>query len=228
MSEHRQPNPDPLEEAIRAFQGMTVPEPPADAEVLARLGLCQGDRSPRSRTPIPPKRSSVMRFVAAAAAAVVLVGALALFLREGSRPGSVRVAATGSSDKTGDIAVRPEPGSAGRERPLREGLGRFDQHVAAAQVVVVATALDSAPAPPRRPGDLPEVLLRFQVKRVLKGTLADQVITTRTSTAAGEFIGKDWVLLLSPDYMAGKYQYAECVTVTMEPTVKAILSRDKK
>src|SRR5207245_2949177 len=108
------------------------------------------------------------------------------------------------------------------------GLGSFEQHVADAQVIVVATALDSAPAPPQRPGDLPEVLIRFQVKRVLKGELADKIITTRTPTAADEFIGKDWVILLSPEYMAGKYQYAGHINGKLEPTVQSYLPKDKK
>jgi hypothetical protein len=100
--------------------------------------------------------------------------------------------------------------------------------VADAQVIVVATALDSAPAPAKRPGDLAENLIRFQVKRVLKGELADKVITTRTPTAVGEFIGKDWIILLPSDYMAGKHQYASHVNVKLEPTVKAALARNKK
>jgi len=94
-----------------------------------------------------------------------------------------------------------------------------------AQVIVVATALDSAPAPVTRPGDLPENLIRFQVACVLKGKLADKFITTRTPTAAGEFIGKQWVLLLSPEFMAGKHQYADCNWIKAEAEVKAILSK---
>jgi len=92
----------------------------------------------------------------------------------------------------------------------------------------VATALDSAPAPPKRPGDLPEVLIRFQVKRVLKGELAEKEITTRTPTAAAELLGKDWVIFLSPDYMAGKHQYASHINGKLEPTVKSHLLKDKK
>ena len=108
-----------------------------------------------------------------------------------------------------------------RERSL-------EQRVADAQVIVVATALDSAPAPPKRLGDLPEVLIRFQVTRVLKGNLAAKVITTRTPTAAAEFIGKEWVIMLSPEYMAGKHQFADCNWIKAEPEVKAILSKDRK
>jgi hypothetical protein len=167
--------------------------------------------------------------LSSAAAAVLLLGGLALCLRNSSPPEPVQVASTGSPDKAGDGAVQPPPKNAGPEREtLREGLGSFEQRVADAQVVVVATAVDWAPAPPRRPGDQPEVLLRFRVKRVLKGQLADTVITTRTPTAADEFIGKDWVILLSPEYVAGKYQYASHVNVKLEPRVQAILTKEKK
>jgi hypothetical protein len=100
--------------------------------------------------------------------------------------------------------------------------------VADAQVIVVATALDSAPAPPMRPGELPEVLIRFRVMRVLKGKLAEKVITTRTPTAADEFIGQEWVLLLSPEYMAGKHLFADCNWIKAESEVKAILSGNTK
>jgi hypothetical protein len=97
-----------------------------------------------------------------------------------------------------------------------------------AQVIVVATPLDSAPAPPRRPGDLPEFTIRFRVVRVLKGQPADMVIMTRTLTAPDEFLGKDWILLLSPDSVAGKHSYAECLTIKAELEVQAILAQGLK
>jgi hypothetical protein len=145
-------------------------------------------------------------------------------------PGSAHVATPVSPDKATGVALQPPPEGKGSategRRMLRER--SLEQRVADAQVIVVATALDSAPAPPKRPGDLPEVMIRFRVKRVLKGNLADKVITTRTPTAAAEFIGKDWVILLSPEYMAGKHQFAECNWIKAEPEVKAILSKDAK
>ena len=159
------------------------------------------------------------------AVAVLLFGGRALFLRNSSPPESVQVAATVSSDKAGDVAVQPPPRS---EKMKREGLPPLKDGVADAQVIVVATALDSAPAPPKRPGDLPEVLIRFQVTRVLKGNLADKVITTRTPTAAAEFIGKEWVIMLSAEYMAGKHQFADCNWIKAEPEVKAILAKARK
>ncbi|HEY1861780.1 MAG TPA: hypothetical protein VGG61_15575 [Gemmataceae bacterium] len=226
MSENQELNHDLLEEAIHAFQRMSVPERPLDAEVFAQFGTRQGDWSRPSCIPIPPKRRYFLRVVlSSAAAAVLLLGGRALFLRNSSPPEPVQVAAIDSPGKERDVAIQPPPTS---KSFVREGLGSFDQRVADAQVIVVATALDSAPAPPKRPGDLPEVLIRFQVKRVLKGDWAKEEITTRTPTAAAEFIGKDWVILLSPDYMAGKYEYASHINGKLEPTVKSFLPKDKK
>jgi hypothetical protein len=104
----------------------------------------------------------------------------------------------------------------------------IDQSVAEAQVIVVATALDSAPAPPKVRGDLPENFIRFRVQRVLKGKLDPEIITTRTPTAAAEFIGRDWIVMLSPEYMAGNHFFAGCYTIKLEPEVKAILAKGPK
>ena len=145
-------------------------------------------------------------------------------------PESAHVAAPVSPSKAGGVALQPPPRSKGAATEGREMLRErsLEQRVADAQVIVVATALNSAPAPAKRPGDLPEVLIRFQVTRVLKGNLTDKVITTRTPTAAAEFIGKEWVIMLSPEYMAGKHQFADCNWIKAEPEVKAILAKEKK
>ena len=226
MSETQQPNHEPLEEAIRAFQGMTVCGRPPDAEVLARFGVGQGDLSQPSCTPIPSKRRHLMHLLGSAtAAAVLLFGALALFLRNSSPPESVQVAATPSPDRPGDVAVQPPSRS---EKSEKLSVPPLKERVAEAQVIVVATGLDSAPAPPEVPGDLPEVLIRWQVKRVLKGELGKKEITTRTSTAAAEFVGKGWIIFLTPDYMAGKHQLASCLHIQFEPTVKSYLPKEKK
>jgi hypothetical protein len=66
------------------------------------------------------------------------------------------------------------------------------------------------------------------VKRVLKGKLSDKIITTRTPTAAAEFIGKEWVIMWSPEYVAGKHQFANCNWIKDEPDVKAILSKEER
>jgi hypothetical protein len=229
MTENQQPDHDPLEQAIGAFQRMTVPERPPDAELLAQIGIRQGDLSGPSCIPTPSKkRYLVPLLVSAAAAAVLLLGAGALFLRNSAPPESDHVAATGPSGTAGGVAVAPLPGSnesarqsLGEERSLEESVGE-------AQVIVVATALDFTRAAPKRPGDLPEFSIRFRVTRVLKGTLPEQVITTQTPTAADEFIGKEWVLLLSPEYVTGKHRYADCNSIEAETEVKAILSRGTK
>ena len=161
----------------------------------------------------------------ATAAAVLLFGALALFLRNSSPPESVQVAATPSPDRPGDVAVQPPSRS---EKSEKLSVPPLKERVAEAQVIVVATGLDSAPAPPEVPGDLPEVLIRWQVKRVLKGELGKKEITTRTSTAAAELVGKGWIIFLTPDYMAGKHQLASCLHIQFEPTVKSYLPKEKK
>jgi hypothetical protein len=235
MSESRQPNDDLLEEAIHAFQQTSVPERPLDCEILAKFGSHQVGLPQPSSMLVPRKRRYLMHVVlSSAAAAMLLLGALALFWRNGAPQEPVQVAATTAPGKSGDVAAAPP---LTREALEREGIGRpskreslglgsFGKDVRDAEVIVVGTALDWAPAPPHAPGDLPEVLLRFQVKRVLKGELTKKEITTRTPTAAAEFIGKDWIILLTPQYMAGKYEYASHINIKLEPTVKSYLPDD--
>lgn len=229
MGPHQQPGPDALEEAIAAFRGMSVPERPPDAGVLARLAGRPADAPRPSRLPIPSRRRIYMRILlSSAAAAMLLLGALALLRRNGPPTQPAPAAATAAPGQDRDLAVRPPP--AGERPQRRESLGRrtLAQDVADAQVVVVATAVDWTPAPPNSPGDAPESLIRFQVKRVLKGDLTANAVVTRTPTAATEFIGKDWIILLSPDYLAGKHQFAAHVSVDQEPAVKAMLAKAGK
>lgn len=227
MSDKQQPNHELLEEAIHAFKRMSVPERPLDAELFARLGIRQGGLPQPTGIPIPSKRSCHMHLVVCStAAAVLLFGGLALFLLNRSSPEPVQVGAIASPDSLGDVAGQPPPGS---KKSERLSLPPLTDRVAESQVIVVATGLDSAPAPPPTiPGDLPEVLIRFQVKGVLKGKLGYKLITTRTSTAAASLLGKDWIIFLSPDYLAGRSQSASCLAVEFEPTIKSILAKDKK
>ena len=172
-------------------------------------------------------------------AAAIIAAAIFTFKLSSDRsvvapPESADLAATVSSGTVEGVAVQfPPTNKESLMEGLREHLSKrqlpkrrsLEQCVIDAQVIVVATALDSAPAPPNVPGDLPENFIRFRVTRVLKGKLAAQVITTRTPTAANEFIGHEWVILLSPEYMAGKHQFADCNWIKAEPEVKAILSK---
>lgn len=130
---------------------------------------------------------------------------------------------TGQPPQTDPVALKRDHG---KRESLRER--SLEQCVGDAEVIVVATALNSAPVPPKSPGDVPEVAIRFKVTRVLKGKLDQQIITTQTPTAAVEFIGKEWVIMLSPEFIAGKHSYAECRWIKDEPEVAAILSKAKK
>jgi hypothetical protein len=225
VTETQQPIRDSLEAAISAFREMSVPDRPPDEQVRARLVATQtGVRS----ASIPPreKRRFLMRLlVAFTLTAALLLGGFALFLRKTGPSGSAQVAAPVSSGTMGDATVRPLRAD---QRLLGAKSRSLDERVAEAQVIVVGTALNSAPAPPNVPGDRPEVLIRFKVMRVLKGDFAAKEITTRTPTDAAEFIGKERVILLSPEYVAGKHQFAGLLWIKAESEVKAVLSKGQK
>jgi hypothetical protein len=81
MSDNRQPQDDPLEEAVKAFRQMSVPARPPDAGVLAQLATARGDSTPAVPVPSSSKRRYLMRLaVPSAAAALVLLGAAAFLL----------------------------------------------------------------------------------------------------------------------------------------------------
>lgn len=160
------------------------------------------------------------------AAAVLVVGSLAIVLWHSLPQESDQVAATPTPDKAGNVAVQPPSKS---EKLESLPVASLQQTVAEAQVIVVATGLDSAPAPPGVPGDAPEVLMRWQVKRVLKGELGTTEFITRTSPKlAAEFIGKEWIIFLTPSYMAGKNQQFAGSHIEMERTVRQLITKEKK
>jgi hypothetical protein len=87
MSENQQPTPDPLDEAIAAFQRMAVPKRPPDAEVLASLGAPREGTTRPVLDPTSLKRRYLMRLVVPSAAAVLLVaGGLGVWLLNGTAP----------------------------------------------------------------------------------------------------------------------------------------------
>jgi hypothetical protein len=116
------------------------------------------------------------------------------------------------------------------ERPLIDRLTISIQEMAAeAEVIVVATVLDSAPVQPKQPGGVAEVAICWRVTRILKGELADEIITVQIpSPPVGpdvkELARREWILFLSPEFLAGKYPYAGCLSIKEEPQVRAILS----
>jgi hypothetical protein len=230
MTENQQPHYDLLEEAIHAFQQMSVPERPLDADVLAQFGTRQGDVSQPSRMPLPsPGRFRRHVMVSSTAVALLLSVGLALFLRNDSPPEPAPVAVTDPARQAGGVTG----GTPRQENRVKmESLAdvpRLEDQVTEAQVIVVATARSSAPAPlPEIPGDSPEFLIQFTVKRVLKGKLAARVITTRTSAPPDKIIGQDWVVCLSAEYLAGKHQSAPLTSARFEARFKEILAEDKK
>jgi hypothetical protein len=88
MSENQQPSHDSLAEVIEAFQRMAVPDRPADAAVLARLGVDQCEPARPILNPAPLRKNAyVLRLVVpSAAAALLLAGVLALSLLNGTAP----------------------------------------------------------------------------------------------------------------------------------------------
>jgi hypothetical protein len=101
----------------------------------------------------------------------------------------------------------------------------LEQCVAGAKAIVVATPLDSAAAPPKSPGDAPESMIRMKVSRTLKGESPGKTISIRTPTAFDNFAGKEWVVLLSPEFLAGKHAFADCRSIDVAPQVAAILAK---
>jgi outer membrane lipoprotein-sorting protein len=80
MSDNRQSQDDRLEEAVKAFRQMTVPDRPPDAGVLAQFATAPGEATPAVPVPSSPKRRFLMRLVVPSAAALVLLGTGALVL----------------------------------------------------------------------------------------------------------------------------------------------------
>jgi hypothetical protein len=232
MTENQQPHHDLLEEAIHAFQQMSVPERPLDAEVLAQFGTRQGDVSQPSRMPLPsPGRFRRHVMVSSTAAAVLLSAGLALYLWNDSPPEPAPVALTDPARQAGGVAggTPHEEDRVKQERSSLADVPRLEDQVTQSPVIVVATAKSSAPAPPPEiPGESPEFLIQFTVKRVLKGKLAARVITTRTSAPPDKIIGQDWVVCLSAEYLAGKHQSAPLTSARFEARFKEILAEDKK
>src|SRR5262245_20069865 len=175
MSENQLPSHDLLEEAIHAFQQMSVPGRPLDAKVLAQIGTRQGDVSQPSPMPLPsPGRFRRHAMVSSTAAALLLAAGLVLFLWNSSPPEPAPVALTDPARQAGGVAggTPREENRVKQELSSLADVPRLENQVTEAQVIVVATAKSSDPALPAEiPGDSPEFLIQFTVKRVLKGKL---------------------------------------------------------
>jgi hypothetical protein len=223
------PQSDPVDEAVAAFRQMPVPPPPSDAGVLAQLPADLPAIPAPSSGPLPWFYRSRKYFVAASIAAAGLLavgGALYLWNRPSGQLAGRDLSAvkprppSNTATRGGELLAegtpqRGEMRAAASMTPARQ--------VANAQVIVVAKALDAQAAQPQVRGDLPEHLIRYQVERVLKGELRDEIIFIRTPTAPDEFLGKEWILLLPPDYMAGKHLYAATWNIKSEPEIRRLI-----
>jgi hypothetical protein len=190
------------------------------------------------RTIMTHKIASVCIATATCAAIVV-----AIFLpswssngadRNMSPQGSRHTEVAGVPSATGGNAVIQPVRNRSRQTVASAAAARpFEKRVAEAEVIVVATCLDSVPAEPKRPNDVSETLARFRVSRVLKGKLDTDMVTIQTPNSpvgadVNELAGKDWILMLSPAFIAGKDRYAGLSTIKSEPEVLSILAEEQK
>ena len=256
MNENEQPSHDLLEEAIHAFQQMSVPERPAGAETLALLRARQGDLVQTPSIPHPsPRRFRMYAIISSTAAAVLLSVGLALYLWNNSppapKPEPVPVAVTkapgqakgvAGKEPRGENRVQKEERSSLADPPREENRVPKEERSSAAvdslenrlkesPVIVVAAAKSSSLAPPPTiPGDSRDVLIEFTVKRVLKGKLAAKVITVRMTVPPrpDQIVGQDWVVWLSHAYLAGKSQSAPLSTAELEAKFKEMIAKEKK
>jgi hypothetical protein len=243
MNEKQQPSPDLLEEAIHAFQRASVPERPLDAEILALLSARQGDLVQTPRIPYPSSRRFRMyAIISSTAAAVLLSAGLVLYLWNNSppkpEPEPAAIAVTKAPGQS--RASLADPPAALNRAPKADlsalPVPRLEDTVKESPVVVVAAAESFTPAPPSTiPGDTPQVLIQFKVKRVLKGKYAAKTFTTRLSNEkiagrdqVSQIVGKDWVVCLSPNFLAGKTQSAPLTTAEFEKRFKDIIANEMK
>jgi outer membrane lipoprotein-sorting protein len=80
MSDDRQSQADPLDDAVHAFRQMAVPDPPPDADTLARLGAAPNQITPAAAIPTSTKGRFLMRLAVPSTAALILLGGAALVI----------------------------------------------------------------------------------------------------------------------------------------------------
>lgn len=126
-----------------------------------------------------------------------------------------------------DVLKGPPTSSLLQLQPLRTRSN--EETVAAAEVIVVATFMDSTPAKSNGPGDETEAFLRFRVVRILKGELDKKTVTVWHRFTAGRNVndlvreGEESILVLTPEFMAGS-PYAWIAPIELEPEFRAILA----
>jgi hypothetical protein len=130
-------------------------------------------------------------------------------------------------DPPRDNVIERPPTSSLIIQPLRTKSN--EETVAAAEVIVVATFMDSTPAKPNGPGDETEAFLRFRVVRILKGELDKKTVTVWHRFTVGRNVndlvreGEESILVLTPEFMAGS-PYGWIAPIELESEFRAILA----
>jgi hypothetical protein len=227
---------DIVDEAFAGLRRSQLPTGPSP-QVLEQIlrAVTQTQEKPE-RFSIIERIRNMNKFVKYSAAASVAIAATvaAIVISRGAggdapRPVAPPVVAAVSPAGDGDLAIVIPPADEPPPTELMAVYGpgeSFAKSVRDTPVIVVAVPLDYAPAPPNAPGDGPEVFIRWKVIRIIKGQLADQIITVREASGMFEqFVGKEWIILLSPDYLAGKFPFASIGGISIEPEILAILGK---
>ena len=207
-----------LKEAVQArvFRQDDTPQPVSRPNVWRRV--------------VRPRWIAAAAVAACAAVAVIAWWYLSLFGEPASEPVHERLARVPVTPPAVDSRADTARTAPDSNRVTQLRVPTTEQLVVEAKVIVVGTPLDFAPVPPNVQGDAPEVAVRYRVTRILKGELADGVITIRRAGAGlDEHFGKEWILFLSPEYLAGKYPFAGCtMNVKSEPEAKAAIATEAK
>lgn len=221
-----------LDAAVAAFGGMEVPRRPGDEGVLARMS---GGRRLRL-------------WLAGAIAAGVVIGVGVWVWRhdgEGAKEKPVVVLEKSKTNEPLSEGNLPKASRSDGGRALveaenqargaapateRTNLGMraaanrpLSRQVEEAAVILVGKATGSDVAPPKGGRGLTEYDVHYEVVRMIKGGIEKQFIDVRTPTPPGEFIGKEWFLLLGKNYIDGKDPYGSIVTIKMEQEIKDLI-----
>lgn len=107
------------------------------------------------------------------------------------------------------------------------GLELIRGSVDRAEVILAGTLLDVTPVPGDLPGFRQQYSRRLRIERTLKGEFRNQTITIQEPMApeAGE-IGQEWIIMLSPEFLAGQQLYAARAAIRIEPQLRAYLAGD--
>jgi len=96
-------------------------------------------------------------------------------------------------------------------------------NVQLAQVIVTGVVSDYELAPAKSIGDAPEYYITFEVTEVLKGTFSKEECVIRTPSDPQGYLEKEWIVMLSPEYVAGRHRFGGVHSIKQEARVREIL-----